>query len=291
MTTAQRNAITGTEGLLVYDTTTDNFWFHDGSSWNVIGSGDNQNASLDSLVLKEGVKLKLDDESDAGFLLLSDSSGTPGLKLYGEFDPNDAGYIEFFNDNGEQTAIINGDDNHNGARMVLRDSTGGAKIQLNTNYLGSEDSRVITDEIEIRGGSDLAELFDINQESVEVQSGMIVSLDPSTPGKLKLSDEAYDRKLVGVVSGAKGIKPGILMGQDATIATGDDLVTLSGRTYIKANLNGGPIKIGDFITSSDIPGEAMKAKNRKKARGAIIGKAMTGLADQSGYVLVLVTLQ
>jgi len=39
MTTAQRAAITGTEGLMIYDTTTDNFWFHDGSTWREIGGG------------------------------------------------------------------------------------------------------------------------------------------------------------------------------------------------------------------------------------------------------------
>jgi len=39
MTTAQRAAITGTEGLMIYDTTTDSFWFHDGLAWREIGGG------------------------------------------------------------------------------------------------------------------------------------------------------------------------------------------------------------------------------------------------------------
>jgi len=39
MTSAQRTAISGTTGLLIYDTTTDSFWYHDGSAWKEIGQG------------------------------------------------------------------------------------------------------------------------------------------------------------------------------------------------------------------------------------------------------------
>jgi len=45
------------------------------------------------------------------------------------------------------------------------------------------------------------------------------------------------------------------------------------------------------LTTSGIPGHAMKAGNRARAQGAIIGKAMTGLNAGRGLVLVLVTLQ
>lgn len=40
----------------------------------------------------------------------------------------------------------------------------------------------------------------------------------------------------------------------------------------------GPIAVGDFLTTSNVPGHAMKAKNRRKGYGAILGKAMTPLA-------------
>ena len=166
-----------------------------------------------------------------------------------------------------------------------------SSIKLIGNYDDSNDSRVITDELQIDGGSDLAELFDVTNESSEVLPGFVVSLDPDYPGKLKLSSKAYDQKVAGVLSGANGVKPGILMGQDETIATGSDLVTLSGRTFVIANTEGGKIEVGDLITTSSIAGEAMKAKNRKKAQGAIIGKAMTPLKEGKGYVLVLVNLQ
>ena len=80
------------------------------------------------------------------------------------------------------------------------------------------------------------------------------------------------------------------MGQDGTEAFGDQLVTLNGRTYVKANDLGGVIKVGDFLTSSPVAGEAMRVKNIKKARGSMIGKAMSE-TDENGFVLVLVSLQ
>jgi hypothetical protein len=46
-----------------------------------------------------------------------------------------------------------------------------------------------------------------------------------------------------------------------------------------------------MLTTSSTPGHAMKVTNHAKAQGAILGKAMTGLKNGRGAVLVLVTLQ
>ena len=164
-------------------------------------------------------------------------------------------------------------------------------MTMDSDHNGTGDSRIITDELEIEGGSDLAELFDITDHRDLIQPGYVVSLDPDEPGKLMLSNKAYDKRVAGVLSGANGVKPGILMGQDNMIATGDDLVTLSGRTYVVVNDEGGKIQVGDLITTSSVSGEAMRAKKNKKAQDAVIGKAMTPMTGDKGYVLVLVNLQ
>ena len=200
--------------------------------------------------------------------------------------------------------IIKDDDNTNaveilsslngsGGAILLSDMVNGDTntIRLVTNYASTNDARIITDELQINGGADLAEMFDINEYGCRLQSGLLVSIDPNDPGKLKITSKAYDPRIAGVVAGANGVKPGILMGQEGTVANGDDLVTLSGRTYIKTNTSSGKIRPGDFLTSSSVPGEAMKAKNQRKSRGAIIGKAMTALDHGSDFVLVLVNLQ
>jgi len=72
---------------------------------------------------------------------------------------------------------------------------------------------------------------------------------------------------------------------------GDAVVAVAGRVYVKADASAAPIKPGDLLTTSSIPGHAMKALDRALTQGAIIGKAMTGLDTGQGLVLVLVSLQ
>lgn len=121
---------------------------------------------------------------------------------------------------------------------------------------------------------------------------MLVSIDPQTPGKLILSHEAYDQKVAGIVSGAGGIKPGMMMGQKGSIADGEYPVALTGRVYALVDTSaGGEINPGDLLTTSSIPGYAMKATDAEKRGGAVIGKAMTSLKEENGLVLVLVSLQ
>ena len=144
--------------------------------------------------------------------------------------------------------------------------------------------RVLT----IRGGADLAEPFAMSHR--DVAPGMVVVIDEGNPGKLRRSAAAYDKKVAGIVSGANGIRPGISMIQEDILEAGEN-VALSGRVYVKANASGGAIEPGDLLTTSDVPGEAMKAADPARAQGAILGKAMTGLPKGEGSVLVLVTLQ
>jgi hypothetical protein len=140
----------------------------------------------------------------------------------------------------------------------------------------------------ITGGADLAEPFKMSSDSIP--KGAVVVIDEDNPGHLELSTEAYDRRVAGVVSGANGVRPGISLHQEGEIEGGEN-VALSGRVYVQANAEFGPIKPGDLLTTSDTPGHAMKVADHAKAQGAILGKAMTGLKEGKGMVLVLVTLQ
>jgi hypothetical protein len=120
---------------------------------------------------------------------------------------------------------------------------------------------------------------------------MVVSIDPEHTGKLQLSTRAYDSQVAGVISGAGGVKPGMIMSQEGTLADGKFPVALTGRVYCWVDAAYGAIKPGDLLTTAPTPGHAMKAVDREKAQGAIIGKAMTGLKEGKGLALVLVTLQ
>jgi hypothetical protein len=120
---------------------------------------------------------------------------------------------------------------------------------------------------------------------------MVVCIDTHQPGKLIRSSRAYDSTVAGIVSGAGGVSPGMLMGQTGTIADGDHPVALTGRVYVRCDNTNGSIQPGDLLTTSDVAGHAMKATDRDRAFGCIIGKAMTPLEGERGLVLVLVSLQ
>lgn len=94
-----------------------------------------------------------------------------------------------------------------------------------------------------------------------------------------------------MISGAGGVNPGMLMGQSGTKADGKHPVALTGRVYCLADTANGAIQPGDLLTTSGLPGHAMKVTDPGQAQGAIIGKAMTALDRGQGLVLVLVSLQ
>ena len=145
--------------------------------------------------------------------------------------------------------------------------------------------------LEILGGSDLAEDFAVNGQK-DIEPGTVVAIDAENAGELKVSTKAYDRAVAGIVSGAGGLSVGMRMGQDGSIADGDHPVALTGRVYCKADATMAAIAPGDLLTTSSIPGHAMKVLDHAQATGAVIGKAMTPLAQgETGLVLVLVSLQ
>lgn len=144
--------------------------------------------------------------------------------------------------------------------------------------------------VTIEGGSDLAEPFNFSESKEEITQGAVVVIDNQNPGHLKLSDQAYDTRVAGVVSGANGINPGIQMQQQGALEGGKN-VALTGRVYVLADNSNGVIRPGDLLTTSGIPGHAMKVTDHARAQGAILGKAMSGLDEAKGMVLVLVTLQ
>jgi hypothetical protein len=155
-----------------------------------------------------------------------------------------------------------------------------AKLHVN----GDLRTSVLT----ITGGADVAEPFAMSEP--DLPKGAVVIIDEDHPGQLKLSDRAYDKRVAGIVSGANGIQPGITLSQQGALEGGQN-VALSGRVYALADATGEPIRPGDLLTTSDTPGHVMKVTDSLRANGAMIGKAMSGLKEGRGLVLVLVSLQ
>ncbi len=159
------------------------------------------------------------------------------------------------------------------------------KVQLQLTPDGTTTTKVL----EITGGSDIAEPFDVNPTE-GAKPGMVLCIDSNNPGQLLLSTEAYDHTVAGIVSGANGINPGLTLTQEGSVADGSLPVALSGRVYCWVDASTNPVRPGDLLTTSDVPGHAMKASDHVQAHGAVIGKAMSSLVSGRGLVLVLVTL-
>lgn len=147
-----------------------------------------------------------------------------------------------------------------------------------------------TEVLEITGGADLAERFEIAGTDT-IRPGMVVAIDPDHVGKLRVAEDAYDSTVAGVVSGADGIRPGLIMWQDGTTGERGHLVSLTGRVYVWADATYGPIQPGDLLTTSETPGHAMKVTDHGLAQGAILGKAMSSLDEGQELILMLVALQ
>jgi hypothetical protein len=143
--------------------------------------------------------------------------------------------------------------------------------------------------LHLTGGGDIVEPFEMT-DGLEHPAGAVVIIDPENPGKLRLSTTAYDTRVAGIISGAGGINPGIRLSQDNAFTVGQN-VAISGRVYCRVDASYGAIEPGDLLTTSPIPGYAMKASDRSRSYGAVIGKAMTSLESGQDLVLVLVNLQ
>ena len=239
-----------------------------------------------------GVRVALDGYSTGagGRVSVYDADGTETVQIIGAEDVNTGGQILMRNGAGGTTVQLDSDASGVGCGYLqLYKSDGTATITLQADLAG--DGRITTQELQITGGSDLSEQFDINSFQDPLKAGMIVCIDPQNPGQLMTSTKSYDRTVAGVISGAGGVKPGMLMGQKGTKADGQHPVALTGRVYCWVDATHGAIEPGDLITTSDTPGHGMKVTDHAKAQGAIIGKAMTALPQGKGLVLMLVSLQ
>ena len=222
-----------------------------------------------------------------------------------------SGWIVVRNDADKDAAFLTG---HEGAgTLELRDKTGKTVISLKGygaagffGGLGSDGDLIVLPKeataqdasqasVAIRGHSgdivlrnaDCAEEFDV-EGATGVEGGSVLVLNDR--GGLCVAHQPYDRRVAGVVSGAGGLRPGIVLGRDPG-ATGRRPVALSGKVFCQVDATYGPIEVGDLLTTSATPGHAMTAQDSARAFGAVLGKAIAPLRAGQGLIPVLVALQ
>ena len=196
----------------------------------------------------------------------------PGGAIYGEAAFGHAGYFV-----GKVRVV--------GHHEVTGDVTTGGNHQVNGHITASGNVTVNGDIF--LPGADCSEHFDISGTD-RIEPGTVVVIDEQ--GGLRQSQEAYDKRVAGVVSGAGEYKPGIVLDRrpagEARIP-----VALVGKVYCKADAEYSPIEVGDLLTTSPTAGHAMKVDDPLKAFGAVVGKALRPLMEGRGLIPILVALQ
>jgi hypothetical protein len=141
--------------------------------------------------------------------------------------------------------------------------------------------------MELGDGLDYAEGFDVAGPG-KPQPGTVLVIDSSHPGRLTTSTKAYDTTVAGIAAGANNVGSGVRLG----VGDFDCDVSLAGRVYCNVDATECAVQLGDLLTTSSTAGYAMKAADRARTPGAVLGKAMQSLEKgKKGQILVLVTLQ
>ncbi len=114
----------------------------------------------------------------------------------------------------------------------------------------------------------MAEIYQTN-EDVEVGDVLVTG---DTNRVLKKSSKQYEADIIGVVSGAPAL---LFEGSELKLGSNPNRFTkgakppvaLAGRVPVKVSLENGPIKVGDYLTSSLKSGVAMRATDPGMALG------------------------
>jgi len=183
---------------------------------------------------------------------------------------------------GQDAVHLDGDN----ANLTMGGWGSGGNIFLRE-FGGSETIHIDGSTGDIRlTNADCAEDFDVAAGTL-AEPGTVMVLD--NDARLRPSEQPYDRRVAGVVSGAGEYRPAIVLDRHGD-APGRQPIALVGKVYCKVDASQSPVEVGDLLTTSSTPGHAMKA-DPARAAGAVIGKAMRPLRDGKGLVSILISLQ
>ncbi len=148
--------------------------------------------------------------------------------------------------------------------LKILDSIGSSLFTLTSSGTATFAGTVNADAFVTHSTADLAEAFPTTDDTIS--AGDLVATDPNNKEHLTKSIDPYQQTLLGIIS----TEPGFTLNASQLDAK---YLALAGRVPTKVNLENGPIKAGDPITSSSTPGVGMKATQA----GRVIGIALENL--------------
>jgi hypothetical protein len=144
----------------------------------------------------------------------------------------------------------------------------------------------VAKDIKLANG-DCAEEFDVAEPDAAEPGTVMIAGDG---GVLRVSRQAYDSRVAGVISGGGSFRPAIVLDNHGS-QQGRRAIALVGKVFCKVDATYASIGVGDLLTTSDTAGHAMKACDARHAFGAVIGKALATLQTGRGLIPILIALQ
>jgi hypothetical protein len=282
----------------------------DGQQANMFAGG---NGADGDIVLKEGTgqnRIRLD--ANGGNTWLGGNGADGDLVLFPSGGDNTTLSQATIHLDGQQANMFAGGNGADGD-IVLKEGTGQNRIRLDAGggnaWLGGngadgdlvlfpsggDNTTLSQATIHLDGqtgdiklsGADCAEDFDVLALD-QIEPGTVLVVDQEDT--LLQSKKAYDKRVVGVISGAGECRPGIILNKKHS-QNNRVPVALTGKTYCKVDAQYSSIEVGDLLTTSPTLGHAMKASDPLQAFGAVIGKALHSLKEGKGLIPILVALQ
>lgn len=137
-------------------------------------------------------------------------------------------------------------------------------------------------------GADCADHFEL-ADGEAPEPGTVMTLDEL--GRVRAAHQCYDRRVVGVVSGAGGLRPGVVLGAGTASGVRAVRIAVAGRVCARFDPSEGRVAPGDLLTTSDRAGHVMRAVDPVRGWGAVVGKALSGATADADLVEMLVALR
>lgn len=275
-------------GRIYFDSTTNNFYGHNGAGWNLLGSGDLQDVTDSGNITTNKMIIDIDGDEQTeirGELYVARELSTFDNAIIG-------------NDLKVSGSIINGSDS---SSLVLNEgpaqpvSIGSPLVVDAANGYGDlyvRDALEVDGVLYVSGGckghascdEDIAEYVNA---ATDVEAADIVALNYQ--GVAVKASLENNNQIIGVISTTPAIVfPGLHSSDGYSVDTGytKKPLALAGVVQIKVTNENGPIYAGDFLTASSIPGYAAKAIKST----TVVGKALQSFDDEQGIIKVFANL-
>ena len=140
------------------------------------------------------------------------------------------------------------------------------------------------------GGADFAESILPSGQKATYEPGDVLVIDTETDRQVTLSSTPYSTLVAGIYSTKPGVVATIHGSEDRSLQR-EIPMAIIGIVPCKVSAENGPISRGDLLVTSSTPGYAMRATDKFKLTGAIVGKALQPWQEGTGKIEVLITLK